>query len=104
MSKKKVTLFILCICVVIGVFLIICIIRENKLRRASLSIENLTFDNMEFVRCNDYELTNNLKISEIICKTTDGDWCIFSVENYEYDYEYVYVQLTCDGYFYERIK
>ena len=79
-------------------------IRENKLRRAILSVENLTFDNMEFVRCSDYELTNTFEPSELICKTTDGEWSIFSIENYEADYEYVYARLTFYGYYYERIK
>ena len=104
MTKRKYFICILGLIFIIASVVVFCFIREDKLRRAAISTEILVFDGMEFVRCTDYAFIDSLEPAEIICKTTDGEWRIFSVENYEDDYEYVYARLTFDGYFYERIK
>jgi|GEM_PF-2894478 hypothetical protein len=104
LKRKRLICIIICSVLIIGIITAFCIIRERKLRRAVLSIENLTFDGMEFVRCTDYELTNTFEHSKVICKTTNGDWIITSVDGYEEDLEYVYARCFMDGYYYERVK
>lgn len=104
MSTKKVIFIILSVVLIISIITGIAIYREHKLRRAVVSVEGLTFDEIEFVRCSDYELTDTFEKTKIICKTTKGDWIIWSVEGYEESLEYVFANCFMDGYYYERVK
>ena len=104
MIKKKVFILLGCLITIVILLSVFYLVREKQLRRAVVSVENLTFDNMQFVRCSDYAFTSALEPSEVICKTTDGKWRISSVENYEDNYDYVYVRSVFDGYYYERVK
>lgn len=104
MSTRKVIVIILSVVLIITIITGIALYREHKLRRAVVSFEGLTFDGMEFVRCSDSELTNTFKTSKIICKTTKGDWIIWSVEGYEESLEYVYANCFMDGYYYAKVK
>lgn len=104
MSAKKVITIILSLVLITSMITGIVLYRDHKLRRAVLSVEGLTFDGMEFVRCSNYELTNTFNKSKIICKTTKGDWIIWSVEGYEESLEYVYANCFMDGYYYEKVK
>lgn len=105
-KRKRLICGVICSVLVIGTITSLCIIRERKLRRAFLSLENLTFDEMEFVRCTDNELIDTFdhENSKIICKTTNGDWTIRLVDGCEENLEYVYVRSFMDGYYYERVK
>lgn len=104
MSTKKAIVIILSVVLIIAIITGIALYRDHKLRRAVVSVEGLTFDGMEFVRCSDCELTNTFKTSKIICKTTKGDWIIWSVEGYEESLEYVYANCFMDGYYYKKVK
>lgn len=104
MTKMKWTALSISLAAVIGIVTAFIVVRENDMRRAAVSLDLLAFDGMEFVRCSDYQLIDDLEPSGVICKSTNGDWRIFSVKNYERSYEYVYARLTFDGYFYERLK
>lgn len=97
---KKIITVILLIMLAAGISLY----KEHKLRRAFLGTEGLTFDGMLFERCTDYKLTSTFEKSKIICKTTNGDWIIWSVDGYKENYEYVYARCFMDGYYYERIN
>ncbi len=103
-SVKDVIVIILLVVLTISIISGFTLYREHKMRRAVVGVEGLTFDGMYFVQCTDYALTNTLDTSEVICKSKDGDWRIFSVEGYEENFEYVYARLTFDGRFYERIE
>lgn len=74
------------------------------MRRAVVSFEGVSFDGMLFEPCTDYKFTSTLDTSKIICKTTDGNWIIKSVEDYEENFEYVYARSFMDGHWYERVN
>lgn len=105
MSTKKVIFIILSVVLIISIITGIALYREHKLRRAVVSVEGLTFDTMNFKRINDCKEFEELsRTDNIICKTTKGDWIIWSVEGYEESLEYVYANCFMDGYYYEMIK
>lgn len=108
-SIKKVIVIILLVILTIGIISCFTLYREHKMRRAFVGVEGLTFDGIRFERCTNYALTNTLDTSmleksEMICKTTDGDWIIWAVEGYEDNLEYVYANCFMDGFFYERVE
>ncbi len=100
-SIKKVIVIILSVVLTISIIFGFTLYREHKMRRAFVGVEGLSFDGMRFERCIDYKLT---KTPEIICKTTDGNWIIWTVEGYEDNLEYVYANCFRDGFFYKRIE
>ncbi len=103
-SIKKVIVIILPIVLTIGIISCFTLYREHKMRRAVVGVEGLSFDGMYFVQCTDFKITNTLEKSEMICKTTTGDWIIWAVEGYENNHEYVYANCFMDGFFYERVE
>lgn len=104
MPTRKVIVIILSVVLIISILTGRALYRDRKLRRAVISVENLTFDGMEFVKCTDYKFTSTFEKSKIICKTTNGDWIIWSVEGYEESLEYVYANCFMDGYYYKKVK
>lgn len=98
---KRAIAVILAFVLATGIISVFTLHKEHKMRRAVLDVEGLSFDGMEFKRCNDYK---TLEKSEMICKTANGDWIVWSVEGYEDNLEYVYANCFMDGFFYERVN
>lgn len=104
-TTKKLIVIILSVALIISIITGISLYREHKLRRAVVSVEGLTFDTMNFKRIDDYKDFEELsRTDNIICKTTNGDWIIWSVKGYEESLEYVYANCFMDGYYYERVQ
>ena len=103
--SKKITVIILIIALIIGCISGIKLYRENKLRCAFRDFDRLLFDNMTFECIDDCKDSKELnRTDNIICKTTKGDWIIWSVEGYEESFEYVYANCFMDGYYYKKIS
>lgn len=104
MSAKNAIAIFLSVVLIIAIITGIALYREHKLRRAVVSFEGVSFDGMLFEPCTDYELTNTLNTSKLICKSKDGDWRIYAVKGYEHNFKYIRAWSLINGHWYERLE
>lgn len=103
-SAQKAIVIILSLVLITSMIAGIALYREHKLRRAVVSFEGVSFDGMLFEPCTNYELTKNLDISKLICKSKDGNQRIYSAKGYEVTFEYIRVQSLINGSWYKRVE
>ncbi|MCH5209318.1 MAG: hypothetical protein J1F04_10555 [Oscillospiraceae bacterium] len=89
MSKKKKRLLVLSIII----FVIISItsvltIRESILRRAEFIGDGFQFDGMVYKEIGSKEIQPYKETYSVVCKTTDGVWVIYEIQQYP-DREYL---------------
>ncbi len=88
-SKSKKATIILSV-VVAAILLIIgfFIIRENILRKAEYKGNVFRFDGMVYEEIDYKEIEPYKETYKVVCKTTDGDWTLYKIEEYP-DCEYL---------------
>lgn len=80
--KKKVIIIIAIILFVIISLAVGLRIRESKLRRAEYIDGKWCFDGRSYIEISYKEIEPYKETRKVVCKTTDGTWTIYEIEQY----------------------
>lgn len=93
MSKNKKAFFIIISVLLILIAAIaILVLRENKLRRAEYIGDEFHFDGLIYREINYREIEPYSETYSVVCKTTDGQWILYEIEQYP-NHEYLVARL-----------
>ncbi len=93
MSKmKKVVFVVISVLLILIVAIAILVLRENKLRRAEYIGDEFHFDGLIYQEINYKEIEPYDETYSVVCKTTDGHWVLYEIEQYP-NHEYLVARL-----------
>ena len=92
MPKMKKAVFIISISAILIVVISVFAIRENKLRRAEYTGDEFRFDGLIYQEIDYREIEPYNETYSAVCKTTDGHWVLYEIEQYPY-HEYLVARL-----------
>ena len=95
-KKKKVTMILsIIILVIIGVILGLRI-RDSNLRRAEYTGNTLSFDGKVYEETSYTEIQPYKETWKVVCKTTDGVWTVYEIEQYP-NHEYLVARTSWEA-------
>lgn len=96
MTKKK---KIITITAAILLFLTMIVglhIRERTLRKADYHGGKLSFDGRSYIEIDYKEIEPYKEANKIVCKTTDGVWTVYEIEQYP-EHEYLVIRTSWEA-------
>ena len=87
-KKKKVIMIIGIIILVLIITAVGFRIRDSKLKRADYNNGKLSFDGKSYTEISYKEIEPYKETWKVVCKTTDGVWSVYEIEQYP-NHEYL---------------